>query len=119
MTTERNISLAGLGFDFTRWDIIEAHYWHAYETHAGQWSEGYETLCRLGQIFRPGPLQNGPEPDSAAAWILAALRIRDLAPGAEYCPGCGEEPDESTKRIGSAWCPWCERFITLETKEED
>ena len=45
--------------EFNRWDIVEAHYWHAVDYHGGQWSELYAKLCRIGQYYTPGLLHQG------------------------------------------------------------
>ena len=44
-----------------RFDIVEAHYWHAADWHGGQWSELYAKLCRIGQYYTPGMLHRGYE----------------------------------------------------------
>jgi hypothetical protein len=33
--------------------LIVGAYWALTEWHAGQWSEEYATLCKLGEIFKP------------------------------------------------------------------
>ena len=51
------------GFD--RFDIVEGYYWWLNDHHEGQWSKGYENLCRVGRYFKPSTLSEGPESDQA------------------------------------------------------
>jgi hypothetical protein len=39
-----------------RASILCGHYVFWSLNHAGQFSKGYETLCRIGHLFKPGPL---------------------------------------------------------------
>jgi hypothetical protein len=44
---------------FDRFDIVSAHYAYYCDYHSGQWSKGYERLCRISEHFNPGPLFKG------------------------------------------------------------
>jgi hypothetical protein len=55
----------------TEFEVEEALYWWCADHHSGQWSEEYSILS--SSPFRPGPLSNGPEPDSYAAMIYDAM----------------------------------------------
>lgn len=44
--------------------ILVGAYWHLTEWHAGQSSNTYSALCRIGTVFNPGMTQ-GPEPESS------------------------------------------------------
>tara|TARA_R100001443_G_scaffold115470_1_gene133309 strand:+ start:974 stop:1174 length:201 start_codon:yes stop_codon:yes gene_type:complete len=39
---------------FDRFDIVEAHYWHAVDSHGGQASPLYAKLCRISRYYNPG-----------------------------------------------------------------
>ena len=52
-------------------DIEGAIYWFANDYHGGQWSNLYSALST--SEFRPGPLANGPEPESMEADLYAEL----------------------------------------------
>ena len=47
--------------EFDRFDIVEAHYWHAVDYHGGQWSKLYAKQCRIGKYYRPGIAHQGYE----------------------------------------------------------
>lgn len=58
-------------------DREEAIYWFANDWHGGQWSNLYSALST--SPYRPGPISNGPEPDSIADWLIGELQ-------GEYAP---------------------------------
>lgn len=60
-------------------DLIVGAYWHYYDWHAGQYSQSYLALCRLGEIYSPN-MVNGPEPDSSEEMVKKELD--DLASAA-------------------------------------
>ena len=53
--------------------VIVARYWHAAFHYSGQGDPLYARLCRLGRIFRPGPICNGPESGSIEEALYQAL----------------------------------------------
>jgi hypothetical protein len=59
------------GSEIDDFDIAEATYWFATNWHGGQWSNLYSALCT--SLFQPGPISNGPEPESLAAYAYEAL----------------------------------------------
>ena len=56
-------------------NIAEALYWLCSEWHGGQWCPLYEALCI--NPFKPGPLSNGPEPDSWANNLYSERTEKD------------------------------------------
>ena len=55
-----------IGYDYTRFDIVDAHYWWNTHHHDGQASREYARLCKCILMgFRPSPLANGPESEAA------------------------------------------------------
>ena len=52
-------------------DIAEAIYWFAGNYHGGQWTNLYSVLSTSD--YRPGPMTDGPEPDSQSAMIYSEL----------------------------------------------
>jgi hypothetical protein len=52
-------------------DREEAIYWYAANYHGGQWSNLYSVLST--SEYRPGPLTNGPEPESMSADLYEHL----------------------------------------------
>lgn len=64
------------GFDYTRWDVLDAHYWWAVHHHTGQWSPEYARIGKIHNMgYRPGRLANGPDTE-AAQMIYDALCAR-------------------------------------------
>jgi hypothetical protein len=49
------------GFDYSRGDVVQAHYWFYADHHGGQWSTEYARLCKISQYYRPGRLEHGPD----------------------------------------------------------
>jgi hypothetical protein len=49
----------------SRYDIVDAWYWWLVDHHEGQWSERYARMSRLGRIYRPSRLANGPDGEIA------------------------------------------------------
>jgi len=47
--------------EFDRFDIVEAHYWHAVDYHGGQWSDLYAKQCRISRYYKPGLMHQGYE----------------------------------------------------------
>lgn len=88
---------------FSRWDIVEAHYWHAVLWHGGQTSDLYKKQCRISRYYNPGAFHRGYESLSEnAREIYGQLVARDhgrdvsvcwpcgsIVPGREVCPDCG------------------------------
>ncbi len=65
-------AFAGLvDFDEAEVDREAAIYWFAADYHGGQSSRLYEALC--ASQYRPGPMCNGPEKDSAEAMMYSEL----------------------------------------------
>lgn len=54
-------------------DLIAAAYWSVSEWYNGQWSPEYAALCALGNVFKPGPCCNGPEPETCEADAYTAF----------------------------------------------
>jgi len=57
----------------SRFDVVQAHYWWNVHHHNGQWSNEYARQCRIARYYRPGAMENGPEPDSTASMIYDSL----------------------------------------------
>ena len=53
---------------FDRFDIVEAHFWHAVNYHGGMGSELYAKQCRISRYFSPGACQTGPSTENA--WLI-------------------------------------------------
>jgi hypothetical protein len=53
-----------------RYDIEAAAYWIAVDFHGGQWSELYSASCL--SLYRPGPMECGPEAGSTEAELYEA-----------------------------------------------
>lgn len=79
--------LDGAGFadgglwDASDFDREEALYWFAYAYHGGGGSALYSALCTSS--YRPGPITDGPEPDSVSQLAYEALTAhwKDVADG--------------------------------------
>lgn len=63
-------------------DRIEVAYWWLTHHHAGQWSQSYAAMCRLGKIYKPGVWQSQPHNHYAYNALCDAA-------------GCDHEPMES------------------------
>ena len=50
---------------YDRFDIVQAHYWHAVNYHTGMSSDLYLKQCRISRYYRPSPLENGPSTENA------------------------------------------------------
>jgi len=81
-----------IGYDYTRFDIVEAHYWWYTDHHDGQASREYRRLCQCIRMgFRPGPMSNGP--DSEAAKLIYGNLCHKHG-----CPSdCGTDTVEADK----------------------
>lgn len=53
-------------------DMLIGTYWHLTEWHSGQWSDSYETLCVIGNVYKPGYC-SGVEPDTSEHEIYQIL----------------------------------------------
>lgn len=53
--------------------LIAGAYWHYSQWHEGQFSDSYRALCSLGLVFNPGPVANGPEPESSERDVFREL----------------------------------------------
>lgn len=53
----RNGDTDGEG-DYT--DLVVGLYWHCVHYHGGQGSERYAVQCQISEVYKPGPLENGP-----------------------------------------------------------
>ncbi len=62
------------GLEDCEFDVQEAIHWFASHYHAGQWSNLYSALST--SQFHPGPLANGPEPETTAELLYAELEER-------------------------------------------
>jgi len=60
---------------WNRFDIVQAHYWHAVHNHSGMGSDLYAKQCRIGEYYTPGRCENGPTNENALA-IYDNLRPR-------------------------------------------
>tara|TARA_Y100000034_G_scaffold76900_1_gene92345 strand:- start:201 stop:467 length:267 start_codon:yes stop_codon:yes gene_type:complete len=47
--------------NWNRFDIVEAHYWHAVDWHGGPWSDLYAKQCRIERYYTPGIMHRGYE----------------------------------------------------------
>ena len=54
-------------------DNVQALYWYFADNHDGQWTDTYQALCEIGEIYSPGACENGPEKDSMAESIYDSL----------------------------------------------
>ena len=54
-------------------DLFDGAYWFCADHHDGQWSDGYAALCRIGEVFTPGAVSNGPESNEARE-VYSSLR---------------------------------------------
>jgi hypothetical protein len=45
--------------------VIVGAYWTLTEWHGGQATEEYAALSQLGRIYSPGPITNGPQPETS------------------------------------------------------
>lgn len=55
--------------DFSKEALIVGTYWWAADNHKGQTSDGYKALSILGDIYSPGRIENGPQPDSEESMV--------------------------------------------------
>ena len=69
-----------------RFDVIEGFYWFFTHAHGGQGCERYRRLCRLSEIYRPGPMSRGP--DSYGGWLIYSDLMAEagLEPDPDLCP---------------------------------
>tara|TARA_R100000808_G_C2063905_1_gene94174 strand:+ start:47 stop:250 length:204 start_codon:yes stop_codon:yes gene_type:complete len=44
---------------FDRFDVVEAHYWHAVDHHDGQRSDLYAKMCKISGYYTPGACHRG------------------------------------------------------------
>jgi hypothetical protein len=58
-------------------DAAQGLYWYCSDYHSGQWSEEYSILSTLG--YKPASSECGPDPDSTAADIYAALESEEVS----------------------------------------
>ena len=56
-------------------DIIVGAYWYCVDYHSGQWSDEYRVQCKLGKLYFPGPLRNGPRPMSDEKEVYDSLTV--------------------------------------------
>ena len=67
-------------FHFEKIDLAQGLYWYLADYHEGQWSENYKLLSQLGEDYRPGMLENGPEKGSDAEYTYKALEAGAVSP---------------------------------------
>lgn len=105
---------------FSRHDLLEGLYWYYTNNHEGQGSDGYKKLCRVGRLFRPGMLDNGP--CSEEAWEVYRLKHEEArgsgmtqcaccslevigVPGMELCSYCEEAQCDPWAEHAGCSCP--------------
>lgn len=54
-------------------DVVSGSYWFFADYHSGQTSDEYRIQCKASEIYHPGPMECGPEEDSAAEMFYEAL----------------------------------------------
>ena len=80
--------------EFDRWDIVEAHYWHAVLWHGGQTSDLYKKQCRISRYYNPGLCHKGYEHLSDnAREIYGQLVARYHGRAVQVCFTCGSLAD--------------------------
>jgi hypothetical protein len=58
--------------DYSRFDIVQAHYWYCTHYYAGMMSREYARLCKMQRYYKPSPFENMPT-SYAAAYIYNQL----------------------------------------------
>jgi hypothetical protein len=79
------------GFDFDRWDVVEAHYCFYVRYHGGQFSPEYARLSKISSYYKPG-LSANDDPDKLD-WAAQGI-YRNL------CAKHGVPSDITEDRIG-------------------
>lgn len=62
------------GYDYTRIDVVQAHYWYYVNYHGGMHSREYARMCKIRKYYTPGSFERMPE-TYAASIIYNTLEV--------------------------------------------
>jgi hypothetical protein len=61
-------------------DMARALFWYCNDNHEGQFSDTYEILCQISDIYRPGALGRGVDFDGMSGYYYCGLSSGDTRP---------------------------------------